>query len=46
MSVSKEQTLKALYGRKQLILSRGKTMEGQGVLRKIGRKIRKLEKGN
>ena len=44
MSMSKESELKALKGRYNLILSRGKTIEGEGVLRKIRRKIRKLEK--
>lgn len=44
MSMNKESELKALKGRYNLIRSRGKTMEGEGVLRKIRRKIRKLEK--
>lgn len=43
MSVNKESELKALKSRYNLILSRGKTTEGEGVLCKIGRKIRKLE---
>ena len=42
--MNKESELKALKSRYNLILSRGKTMEGEGVLRKICRKIRKLEK--
>ena len=42
--MNKELELRALKGRYNLIISRGKTAEGQGVLRKIGRKIRKLEK--
>lgn len=41
--VSELQTLKSRYN---LILSRGKTMDGEGVLRKIRRKIRKLKKEN
>lgn len=36
--------LEVLKSRYNLILSRGKTTEGEGVLRKIRRKIRKLEK--
>lgn len=42
--MNKESALKALKGRYNLILSRGKTAEGEGVLRKIRRKIRRLEK--
>ena len=42
--MNKQLELKALIGRYNLILSRGKTAEGEGVLRKIRRKIRKLEK--
>lgn len=42
--MNKQLELKALVGRYNLILSRGKTAEGEGVLRKIRRKIRKLEK--
>lgn len=42
--MNKELELKALKSRYNLILSRGKTAEGEGVLRKIRRKIRKLEK--
>lgn len=41
--MNKESELKALKSRYNLIMSRGKTMEGQGVLRKISRKIKKLE---
>ncbi len=44
MSMNKEFELEVLKSRYNLILSRGKTMEGEGVLRKIRRKIRKLEK--
>lgn len=44
MKMNKESELRALKGRYDLIMSRGKTAEGEGVLRKIGRKIRKLEK--
>ncbi len=44
MTTNKESELRALKSRYNLILSRGKTMEGEGVLRKIRRKIRKLEK--
>lgn len=44
MTMNKESELKALKSRYNLILSRGKTMEGEGVLRKILRKIRKLER--
>lgn len=36
--------LEAMKSRYNLIMSRGKTAEGQGVLRKIARKIRNLEK--
>lgn len=36
--------LEAMKSRYNLIMSRGKTTEGEGVLRKIRRKIRKLEK--
>lgn len=36
--------LEAMKSRYNLIMSRGKTAEGQGVLRKVLRKIRKLEK--
>ncbi len=42
--MNKEFELKVLKSRYNLILSRGKTMEGEGVLRKIRRKIRKLER--
>lgn len=38
---SKIETLKSRYN---IIISRGKTAEDQGVLRKIKRKIRNLEK--
>ena len=44
MKMNKDLELRALKGRYNLIMSRGKTMEGEGVLRKILRKIRKLEK--
>jgi len=44
MAVSKESELRVLKSRYNLILSRGKTMQGEGVLRKISRKIQKLEK--
>lgn len=36
--------LEVMKSRYNLIMSRGKTAEGQGVLRKVLRKIRKLEK--
>lgn len=42
--MNKTSELNALKSRYNLILSRGKTTEGEGVLRKILRKIRKLEK--
>lgn len=42
--MNKELELKALKSRYNLIMSRRKTMEGEGVLRKIRRKIQKLEK--
>ena len=42
--MNKQLELKALVGRYNLILSRGKIAEGEGVLRKIRRKIRNLEK--
>ena len=42
--MNKDQELRALKSRYNLIMSRGKTTEGEGVLRKIRRKIRKLEK--
>ena len=41
--LSKDLELKAAKSRYNLIISRGKTAEDQGVLRKIKRKIRKLE---
>lgn len=44
--MNKELELSALKSRYNLIMSRGKTAEGQGVLRKIARKIRKLEQEN
>lgn len=44
MTTNKESELRVLKSRYNLILSRGKTTEGEGVLRKIRRKIRKLEK--
>lgn len=43
--MTKDSQLTALKSRYKIIMSRGKTTEGEGVLRKIGRKIRKLEKG-
>lgn len=42
--MNKDLELKSLKSRYNLIMSRGKTAEGQGVLRKIKRKIRNLEK--
>lgn len=42
--MNKELELKSLKSRYNLIMSRRKTAEGQGVLRKIVRKIRNLEK--
>lgn len=42
--MNKELELRALKGRYNLILSRGKTAEDEGVLRKIRRKIRRLER--
>lgn len=42
--MNKELRLEALKSRYNLIMSRRKTMEGEGVLRKIRRKIQKLEK--
>lgn len=42
--MNKESELRALKSRYNLIMSRGKTAEGEGVLRKISRKIRKMEK--
>lgn len=42
--MNKELELKSLKSRYNLIMSRRKTTEGQGVLRKIARKIRNLEK--
>lgn len=42
--MNKELELESLKSRYNLIMSRCKTAEGQGVLRKIRRKIRKLEK--
>ena len=44
--MNKTSELQALKSRYNLIMSRGKTAEGEGVLRKIRRKIRKLEKEN
>lgn len=41
--MTKETHLAALYGRKQKLERNGKNSEGQGVLRKIERQIRKLE---
>ena len=42
--MSKTSELNALKSRRSIILSRGKTIDGEGVLRKINRKIRNLEK--
>ena len=42
--MNKELELKSLKSRYNLIMSRRKTAEGQGVLRKIARKLRNLEK--
>ena len=42
--MSKETQLAALYGRKQKLERNGKNSEGQGVLRKINRQIRNLQK--
>ncbi len=44
INMNKELKLEALKSRYNLIMSRRKTMESEGVLRKIRRKIRKLEK--
>lgn len=44
MNMNKDLELKSLKSRYNIIMSRGKTTEGEGVLRKIRRKIRKLEK--
>lgn len=44
MNMNKDLELKSLKSRYNIIMSRGKTAEGEGVLRKIRRKIRKLEK--
>lgn len=44
MNMNKDLELKSLKNRYNIIMSRGKTAEGEGVLRKIRRKIRKLEK--
>lgn len=44
MKMNKESELKAAKSRYNLIMSRGKTTEGEGVLRKVARKIRRLEK--
>lgn len=44
MNMNKNLELKSLKNRYNIIMSRGKTAEGEGVLRKIRRKIRKLEK--
>ena len=41
--MDKASELRALKSRYSLIMSRGKTSEGKGVLRKINRKIKKLE---
>lgn len=40
----KKSELQAAKSRYNLIMSRGKTTEGEGVLRKVARKIRRLEK--
>lgn len=42
--LTKELELKAAKDRYHLIMSRGKTAQDEGVLRKIKRKIRNLEK--
>lgn len=42
--MSKETQLAALYCRKNKLERNGKNSEGQGVLRKINRQIRRLEK--
>lgn len=42
--MSIESELSALYDRKNKLQQNGKNAEGQGVLRKIDRKIRELEK--
>lgn len=42
--MSKETQLAALYCRKNKLEHNGKNSEGQGVLRKINRQIRRLEK--
>lgn len=42
--MSKETHLAALYSRKNKLERNGKNSEGQGVLRKINRQIRRLEK--
>lgn len=42
--MTKETQLAALYDRKNKLERNGKNSEGQGVLRKINRQIRKLEK--
>lgn len=44
MNMNKDLELKSLKNRYNIIMSRGKTAEGEGVLRKIRRKICKLEK--
>lgn len=44
MNMNKDLELKSLKSRYNIIISRGKIAEGEGVLRKIRRKIRKLEK--
>lgn len=44
MNMNKNLELESLKNRYNIIMSRGKTTEGEGVLRKIRRKIRKLEK--
>lgn len=42
--MSKETQLAALYDRKNKLEKNGKNSEGNGVLRKINRQIRNLEK--
>ena len=42
--MSKETQLAALYDRKNRLEKNGKNSEGNGVLRKINRQIRNLEK--
>jgi hypothetical protein len=39
-------SIESLKARKQRLMQNGKNLEGQGVLRKLDRKIRNLEKKN